>query len=419
MHALGLNLPELFLLLWRGTMDCFAPDHKSTWGWAVFMNEARWRAHGKIVADAHPYLPGSFDRPPHNPAEKINSQYKSTEYQTYLYGLGPGVFYDVLPDEYWMHFCKLVRYAHLMYQHEISRDQAREARLLSVAFVREFKALYYQRKATRIHFCRQSIHNTLHLPPSVIRRTIGNLGQEIKQPSNPYANLSQCTVVRCQVNTLKAMIPSLNNDKPKLPLTAIGLGGGYNLLHARDEYRQIISGPEGLAICAHLQSQGESNTVARLIRWAQLQLPNGQIARSAWKETLKPLEQVCMSRNVKVLLSLNGQPAFAEVHFYFRGTTPGTPTAFALVTPYSAPDPLLLQRSSNTLYACTCTETLQVVNVKCIQAVVAMVPTSNIPLITGKTTYFVVEKLGLEVQQMGGAADEVDEDTPDEVADGA
>ncbi|KDQ10224.1 hypothetical protein BOTBODRAFT_116094 [Botryobasidium botryosum FD-172 SS1] len=430
MHALGLNLPELFLLLWRGTMDCFWPDDRSTWDWAIFMNEARWKAHGKIVADARPYLPGSFDRPPRNPAEKINSQYKSTEYQTYLYGLGPGVFYRVLPDEYWAHFCKLVRYARLMYQHEISRDQVREGRELSVVFVREFETLYYQRKATRIHFCRQSIHNVLHLPPSVARvgpaplasqypmeRTIGNLGQEIKQPSNPYANLSQRTVVRCQVNALKAMIPSLNDDKPKLPLTAIGLGGGYNLLHARDEYRRTIGGPEGLAICAHLQSQGESNTVARLIRWARLQLPNGQIARSAWKETLKPLEQVRMSRNVK--LSLNGQTAFAEVHFYFRGTAPGAPTAFALVTPYSTPDPLLLEQSSNTLYACTHTETLRVVNVKSIQAVVAMVPASNIPLIAGQTTYFVVEKLGLEVQQMGGAADEVDEDAPDEVADGA
>ena len=50
----------------------------------------------------------------------------------------------------------------------------------------------------------QSIHALLHLVPEAIcvgplglvaqwamEHTIGHLGQEIKQPSNPYANLAQ------------------------------------------------------------------------------------------------------------------------------------------------------------------------------------------------------------------------------------
>ena len=40
----------------------------------------------------HTYLPGSFDCPPHNPAEKISSGYKVWKFLLYLYGLGPGVF---------------------------------------------------------------------------------------------------------------------------------------------------------------------------------------------------------------------------------------------------------------------------------------------------------------------------------------
>jgi hypothetical protein len=62
----------------------------------------------------------------------------------------------------------------------------------------------------------------LHMAPEVVRvgpggyytqwtmeRTIGNLGEEIKQPSNPYANLSQHGIHHSQVNALKAMIPAL------------------------------------------------------------------------------------------------------------------------------------------------------------------------------------------------------------------
>jgi hypothetical protein len=40
-------------------------------------------------------------------------------------------------------------------------------------------------------------------------------------------------------------------------------------------------------------------------RWARLRLPNGQIARSAWKEMLKPLEKLRKARVVKVCLTLS------------------------------------------------------------------------------------------------------------------
>lgn len=100
MHLAGLNIPELLLSLWRGTLACEAPDNKSTWDWAIFMNTEVWKSHGKLVAAATPYLPGSFDRPPRNPAEKISSGYKAVEFLTYLYGLGPALLYGLLPPKY-------------------------------------------------------------------------------------------------------------------------------------------------------------------------------------------------------------------------------------------------------------------------------------------------------------------------------
>ena len=67
-----------------------------------------------------------------------------------------------------------------------------------------------------------------------MEQTIGNLGQEIRQPSNPFANLSQRALQRCQVNALKAMIPDLEKSAPTVPQGGKDLSGGYILLRAKD-----------------------------------------------------------------------------------------------------------------------------------------------------------------------------------------
>jgi hypothetical protein len=61
---------------------------------------------------------------------------------------------------------------------------------------------------------------------------IGNLGKEIKQHSNPFANLSQRGIRHAQVNAIKAMIPDLEQNKATkgLPHGAIDLEEGYVLL---------------------------------------------------------------------------------------------------------------------------------------------------------------------------------------------
>ncbi|KAL4063314.1 hypothetical protein J3A83DRAFT_4106741 [Scleroderma citrinum] len=64
-----------------------------------------------------------------------------------------------------------------------------------------------------------------------MEQTIGNLGQEIRQPLNPYANLSCKGVWCCQVNALKVMVPGLCPEKAPFLPTAMDIGGGYVLLH--------------------------------------------------------------------------------------------------------------------------------------------------------------------------------------------
>ncbi|KAH8097055.1 hypothetical protein BXZ70DRAFT_895336, partial [Cristinia sonorae] len=76
MHLI-LNLADIFMALWRGTLYVEGQDSRSYWDWAVFQDSAVWKKHGAVVGASRPYFPGSFDRPPRNPAEKINSGYKA------------------------------------------------------------------------------------------------------------------------------------------------------------------------------------------------------------------------------------------------------------------------------------------------------------------------------------------------------
>jgi hypothetical protein len=103
MHLISLNLTATQLDLFHRTIECDASDSKDMWDWAVLQGDV-WKEHGKLIANTTLYLPGSFDCPPHNPAEKISSRYKAWEYLVYIFSLGPALFYNVLPEKYWCHF---------------------------------------------------------------------------------------------------------------------------------------------------------------------------------------------------------------------------------------------------------------------------------------------------------------------------
>ena len=96
MHLLFLNVGELLILLWRGSLKCEPTDNKDSWDWAVLTGNV-WQDHRKLVAAATRYFPSSFHRTPRNPAEKISSGYKATKYFLFIFGLGPALFRLVFP----------------------------------------------------------------------------------------------------------------------------------------------------------------------------------------------------------------------------------------------------------------------------------------------------------------------------------
>jgi len=111
-------------------------------------------------------------------------------------------------------------------------------------------------------------------------------------------------------------------------------------------------------------------------------------------------------------ISKNQSTWFAEVSFYFQ--LPITRSGkvanetFALISAYSPPHPEILRKSYNTFWSCThgkC-ESMEVIPVKTILAVVSMIPHKLFPN-DPEQRYFLVEKPGLEVARMGGVEENI------------
>ncbi|KAH7904377.1 hypothetical protein BJ138DRAFT_1073501, partial [Hygrophoropsis aurantiaca] len=417
MHLAAINIADELIPLWRGSFKCDPADDKSTWDWAVLKGNI-WKEHGRDVANATPFLPGSFDRPPRNPAEKINSGYKAWEFLIYLFGMGPALLYNVLPEKYWVHFCKLVRGIRLIQQHAIRSDELVEAHQMLTEFEYEFEEFYYQRRVDRLHFMRPWLHGLAHLAPETttkgppicssqwtMERTIGNLGQEIRSHSQPYANLSQRGVRRCQVNALKIIFPDLDPPVNPFPRGSIDIGIGYVLLTRKERSPHAMRPCEIQATISYISTHGIhilATECPKITRWARIRLPNGQVARSAWKEdnmTKKPRR----ARNVKI--HLNESLAFAEVLFYFQIVIEGIEKTVALVSVYGPPHEEILAKSSQTFYSCIHQgdRALRIIEVTSIQSVVAMIP-HKLPD-DEQDRFYLVEKPGLDIARMGGAAD--------------
>ncbi|KIK29823.1 hypothetical protein PISMIDRAFT_88326 [Pisolithus microcarpus 441] len=418
MHLAG-NLSDLLISLWRGTMECVHTDSKDSWDWAVLRDEEIWTMHGQAVEDAGISIPGSFDRKPRNIADKINTDYKTWEFHVYIFCLAPALLYDILPERYWLNFCKLVRGIQIMSQHTINQRDIIHAHILLCSWGREFELLYYQLRQDRLHFIRPCVHQVLHLvteamhkgPPIcyaqwTMERTIGNLGQEIRQLSKPYENLAEEGVRRSRVNALLAVMPELDDGIKGHPTGSVDLGEGYVLLRKRDKRPWLPTGEEARTISEFI---GRDQPLNHFKRWARLRLPNGQIARSLWREKLKPVTQIRVSRNVKFIYA--EQERFGEVQYFARLATDVTEEGadeawrfedISLIRLYSPPDETLLKMSSHTLVSSKLSDEFIVTDVKSIKSVVGMIPHRlKHPSGVIEDCFFLLEKPGLDISQLG------------------
>lgn len=312
MHQPVINLTALMFDLWCDRDDC-RKGVQGAWEWAV-LKGAVWKAHGKEVEATASWFPRSFDRTPRNPAEKLSSGYKAWELLLYFYGLGPGLFYKLLPEKYYLHYCKLAVAIRIYYQRRITKEQLQLAHKLLLEWVVEFEHLYYERKTNRLHFVRPCVHSLVHLGPETVRlgppslsaqwtmeRVIGIFGSLLRQPSNLFSNLREQARKVAEINALVAIWPEIEHKKHD-PYGSLDLGQGYLLLRPKDEAPHILSDEERTAISTFFADLADPQHTERrsVYRWGRLQIPTGQVARSQWKEVDRSSKQGRTDRNVKV-----------------------------------------------------------------------------------------------------------------------
>ena len=313
MHQPLINLAALLLDLWCARPEARDHDRGSIWPWAVLTGDV-WKEHGKDVARAARHLPTSFGRVPRNPQEKISSGYKASELLYYIYGLGPAVFYQVIQEPYYSHFCRLVRAIRIIYQRTISRDQMLIAHQLLLGWCLDFETLYCGRNPDRLHFVRQCVHSLTHLARETHRlgplslssqwtmeRVIGYLGSLLRQPSNAFRNLAAQTARVAHTNALVAMWPDFEKTKGN-PRGSEDLGDGYLLLGPKDTTVYNVSPPERAALESFFSDHPGAEDVdgRSLYRWGRLKIPTEQVARSRWKELECCSDMARTDRNIKV-----------------------------------------------------------------------------------------------------------------------
>ncbi|KAF8229418.1 hypothetical protein L208DRAFT_1286768, partial [Tricholoma matsutake] len=143
MRLTVLNDSNLLLGLWHGMVKCYLHNTKDNWDWNVLVRKI-WDTHGKTVAMAKQFLPSLFGRVPRNPAEKMNSGYKAWEYLLYLFSLGPALLHHILPEKYWLNFCKVAWGIQLLYQCKLSPEHIKVGNCLLCEFHKEFEELCVQ-----------------------------------------------------------------------------------------------------------------------------------------------------------------------------------------------------------------------------------------------------------------------------------
>ncbi|EJD36916.1 hypothetical protein AURDEDRAFT_173986 [Auricularia subglabra TFB-10046 SS5] len=361
MHLL-MNLAHHFITLWRGTFDCVRPDKLAQWEWATLRDDELWRIHGADIAACAHYMPSPFERPARNPAEKLNSGYKATEYINYFFVHGPVHFHVVLRIEYWQNYCLLVAGIRIIYQKRATREQLEEAADYLARFLKGFEELYIRRRQERMHLHTQIIHLVQHLAPEYLRvgpgglhsqwmleRHIGNLTDELRLHSNPYQNLAAISLRRAQMNALKALCPELEHHaaRERPPAYSLALDEGYVLLCPHQRKHTPMTRAENYALYVTLHEPPEDpelleqfkldadETVLKVRRWGGLQLPNGHKVWSEWALARVKSGRRREACNVKIdLANKPNDYSFARVRYFFQYQLNGETRTLAMIEQY-------------------------------------------------------------------------------------
>jgi hypothetical protein len=317
MHVFAINAFEELMALYRGVLTCNDRDDKATWDWCHdFCVSQNFKKHGERVDGFRWRVPSWAGRPPQNPFKKLSSGWKAIEALIYFFGMCPLLFEEYLPEEYYQHYCKLVRIFEILQQDTITSEDHDELTTLVIEYAEGIETLFVQRQAYRVHFVRPWIHSLLHMPAEVARigplsyyaqwtleRLIGLLEDDLRLHSDPYANIAHIAQRMCSRNALISMMPELGPPARQLTSADLNVGEGYALLHPCDKVDQLLTPDEVRAVQVFAEerwNEGDQFDSHRAVRYQRLATPAGPVTRSTLKENRMPAGHLQSSRMVEV-----------------------------------------------------------------------------------------------------------------------
>ncbi|KAF8220154.1 hypothetical protein L208DRAFT_1335370 [Tricholoma matsutake] len=175
------------------------------------------------------------------------------------------------------------------------------------------------------------------------------------------------------------MYPKLdiNYGACTLSIYAHSFPGGYAFLPRRDNTTRPMAQLEYDALMEYWQREGwpnQSSWPNAIVRWAWLQLPNGQWARSIWSES-NSKSSLCRTSCIEI--DYGGKMCIANVSYYIYLQFDDLEYPLAVVNLFSFPDATLLSQSSQTVYLCNALEgqeAIRVIPITSIKSVVSMFP---------------------------------------------
>ncbi|KAJ7279615.1 hypothetical protein C8J57DRAFT_1058944 [Mycena rebaudengoi] len=205
------------------------------------------------------------------------------------------------------------------------------------------------------------------------------------------------------------MIPDLEPPENPFPRGSVNVGDNYVFLTATDTISRPVTEAEGDAIKEYLSKAGQTppdDWVPSVTRWSRVRLPNGQIARSRWKEDLKPIEKLRCARNVKI--EYEGKSRFAEVHFFMLFKIGEVRKPLAVASLFGDHHRRLYDESSKTYVTMQHLgdTDVRVLDIHSIKSAVMLAPDQQYAKMykdgSQMNRYYLMEKPGLKLMEMMG-----------------
>ncbi|KAF8228660.1 hypothetical protein L208DRAFT_1290253 [Tricholoma matsutake] len=169
----------------------------------------------------------------------------------------------------------------------------------------------------------------------------------------------------------------VNYGASTLSIYACAFPDGYAFLLRCDTTTRPMVQLEHDALMDYWERKGWPNQGLwpnMIVRWAQLQLPNGQRARSIWSDSNS---KASLRRTSCVEIEYDGKMCITNVAYYFYLQFDDLKYPLAVINLFSLPDVTLLSQSSQTVYLCDALEGLdaiRVIPITSIKSVVSMFP---------------------------------------------